>query len=181
MPTKIPLGNTSLISRPSYTGTFATVYGIGLTKAKRLTAFLLAHPTQHFEFQNKIVSMFSVLPVDRQIRVALSTRLRKQFTSTCYRAYRIFQNLPANGQRTKANGNTPRRVNHYLKLDINPEYFKRYSIVYKRKELKNNGRLDELKNYNKLQIETAKQSKADRKLKNKKAREDIIKQQRLGK
>jgi ribosomal protein S13 len=180
MATKIPLGSTSLIARSSYTGSFASVYGIGLTKAKRLTAFLLAHPTQKFVFQDQFVTMFAKLPIDRKIRVSLSQRLRKQFTTDCYKSYRVFQHLPANGQRTKANGNTPSRLTHYLQLGINPELFSVYSIHYKRKELANNGRFDELKAYNKLQLEKAEQSKTDRQLQNKKSREKVIKQRRLG-
>ena len=57
----------------------------------------------------------------------------------------MFQGLPAHGQRTKANGKTPSHNHPYQKLGIDLSIFSNLSVLYKKRELKNNGRREELK------------------------------------
>lgn len=166
---KIYVGSIQISTRPSCVATFNTIYGIGITKAKRLNAFLLAHPTERgssldfTEWNSHPVgrSIMYGMPVAKRLRISITQKLKKQFVTYCYKAFRMFQGLPANGQRTHANGKTPRRYSQYLHLQGNKKVYDAVSVLYKRKELFLNGRVDELKAYTKFQLEKQEQSKAE--------------------
>jgi len=181
------LGIVKLNVRPSCVSTFATIYGIGRIKAFRLNSFLLNHPGQK-EFKKDLTSLmydpigrniFTKLFIDKKIRLYISQNLRDKILIFCYQAYRLFQNLPTRGQRTKANAGTSRRLNVYLSLRINQSFFQLLATAYKRRELFYNGRFDELKAFNKALVEKEKLKKSDRKLRNKESMQNYIKGEKL--
>jgi len=183
----VNLGVVKLYIRPSCVSTFATIYGIGRVKASRLNAFLLNHPDQK-QFKKDIVSLmyddigrniFTKLFIDKKVRLYVSHNLRDKILIFCYQAYRLFQSLPTKGQRTKANAGTPARLNPYLSLKINLSFYPVLAIAYKRRELFNNGRFDELKAFNKGLVEKEKTKKDDRKLKDKESMQKFIKSEKL--
>jgi ribosomal protein S13 len=181
------LGVVKLYLRPSCVSTFATIYGIGRVKALRLNSFLLNHPNQK-QFKKDITSLmydsvgrniFTKLFLDKKVRLYVSQTLRDKILIFCYQAYRLFQNLPTRGQRTKANAGTPRRLNSYLSLRINQSFYPVLATAYKRRELFYNGRFDELKAYNKALVEKEKMRKSDRKLRDKASMQNYIKSEKL--
>lgn len=183
----ITLGTVKVYLRPSCMATFNTVYGIGKVKASRLNSFLLNHPVQK-EFEKDFISLmyeakgrniFSRLFLDKKIRLYVSHHLRDKILIFCYQAYRLFQDLPTRGQRTKANAGTPSRLNPYLSLKINLSFYPVMAIAYKRRELFYNGRFDELKAFNRALIEKEKMRKADRKQQDKIAKQTFIKAERV--
>jgi hypothetical protein len=96
----------------------------------------------------------------------------------CYQAYRLFQNLPTKGQRTKCNAGTPAHRNPYLSLRVNTLIYPELEIKAKQYELFNNGRFDELKAFNKSLEDKAKMRKADIKAKTKASKQAFIKNQK---
>jgi ribosomal protein S13 len=178
-----------LFIRPSCIATFNTIYGIGKVKANRLNAFLLNHPTQ-VEFNKDFITLMQEplgrqiinrLPLDIKLRLVISRNIKKKILIFCYQAYRLFQNLPTKGQRTKANAGTPSRLNPYLSLRINQAFYPVLAIAYKRRELLYNERFDELKAFNKALLEKEKMEKTDRKQKDKKSLQAHIKNQKNSK
>jgi hypothetical protein len=123
-------------------------------------------------------NIFSKLFLDKKIRLYVSHNLRDKILIFCYQAYRLFQNLPTRGQRTRANAGTPSHLNPYLQLRINLSFYPVLAIAYKRRELFYNERFDELKAFNKLQLEKEKMRKADRKQKDKASMQNQIKNER---
>jgi ribosomal protein S13 len=166
--------------RPTFAATFDTIYGISRARALRLTSFLRKHPNTKQSYNNDLMrvatdpiagKIFTSLFIDRKIRFHVASALRAKIMCFCYIAYRLFQNLPTKGQRTKANGKTPRHFNPYLSLRINPTFYKVMSTVYKRRELFDNARFDELKAYNKALQAQEELSKTTRLDARKKAKE----------
>lgn len=183
------LGVVKLYIRPSCVSTFATIYGVGRVRAFRLNSFLLNHPNQK-QFKKDVESlmsfdigrnMFTKLFLDKKVRLYVSHNLRDKMLIFCYQAYRLFQELPTRGQRTKANAGTPSRLNPYLSLKINLSFYPVLAIAYKRRELFYNGRFEELKAFNKGLVEKEKTKKSDRKLKNKESMQRFIKTEKLKK
>lgn len=183
----ILIGNVRIYHRPSCMATFHTIYGIGKTKAFRLNAFLLNHPDQKV-FKNGFEALsygdlsrniFYRLFLDKKIRLYVSHQLRDKILTFCYQAYRLFQDLPTKGQRTKANAGTPSRLNPYLSLKINASFYPALSIAYKRRELLYNDRIDELKAFNKALEDKEKMKKADQKQKNKASLQNFIRNEKI--
>jgi len=173
---------TRIYFRPSCIASLASIYGIGKVRAKRLNCFLLNQPNQK-EFRKHLRAIlftevgrnvFGRTFIDKKLRLFIALKLKQKIRIFCYQAYRLFQGLPTKGQNTKANGGTPSRLNHYLALKINLKFYNKNVIRYKRKELLNNGRFEELKSYNESLLEDAKKVKESRKQKAKKAREIAI-------
>jgi ribosomal protein S13 len=149
----IRFSTVRLFIRPSCVATFGTIYGIGKLKASRLNNFLLNHPLQR-EFQGDFVSLMykgagrniiNRLFIDKKIRLLVSLALQAKILSYSYQGFRIFQNLPLHGQRTKCNAGTARRLNPYLSLGLNLSFYRALTVSYKRRELFHNERYDELK------------------------------------
>jgi len=126
-------------------------------------------------------NIFTKLFLEKKIRLYVAYQLRDKMLTYCYSAYRIFQQLPTKGQRTKCNAGTPRRLNPYLSLKINVERYSALATAYKRKELFYNGRFDELKAFNIALIEKEKMKKTERKLKDKASAQAYIKAEKLKK
>ena len=141
--------------------TFQTLYGIGKSKATKLNMFLLNHPQQKNFKDNLQLTMnttigsniLSKIPFGGKVRICVYNHMEKKITTYCYKAHRLFQNLPTRGQRTRTNAQTSRKRNPYNLLEMNLKFFQGASIAYKRLELIHNGRYDELKAYEKKQIE----------------------------
>jgi ribosomal protein S13 len=183
----INFGTIRFELRPSCVATFATVYGIGKVKASRLNSYLLNHPSEkqfkggldRLYFTEMGRTLFTCLFVEKKVRLMVYKRLKNKIRIFCYQAFRMFQNLPTKGQRTKCNAGTPSRVNPYLALKLNRSFYDDAAIAYKKRELKHNGRFDELKAYTRSLVQKEKNKKADRKLKNKLTKQNYIKQQKL--
>lgn len=165
--------------RPTCIATFDTVYGIGKVKAARLNAFLLNHPAQTI-FAKDLLSLLqeqkgrnivNKLFIEKKIRLAVSHNIKNKIFMFCYQAYRMFQNLPTKGQRTHGNAGTPSRLNPYLSLKVNPSLYPVMQIAYKRRELMNNERYDDLKAFNDALVEKEKMKKSDLKQKSKLAKQ----------
>lgn len=180
----IDLGIAKLKLRPRCVSTFATLYGIGKIKALKLNAFLLHHPNQHkfsMDFDTLLrhpvgQNLFSKIMLDKRIRLLVAGNLRRKILMFCYQAYRLFQKLPTKGQRTRTNAGTPSHLNPYLSLKINPIFYSTLEIVYKKRELLHNARLDELKAFKKALEQKDKMQKVNRKLKAKEAKQKYYKQ-----
>jgi len=167
------IGNAIFQKRRHYIPTFDTIYGIGRTKASRLSSFLLHHPRQITGTNYQLTRIFTRsigarfltrIPVGKQIRLFVSRNLYKKMTIFHYQAYRIFQNLPTKGQRTKANAGTPSHLNPYLSLQISIQLYSILKVIYKKRELFNNERFDELRAFNKTLFLQKKNAKKDAKL-----------------
>jgi ribosomal protein S13 len=178
---KIDFGTVKVYIRPLVL--YLSYYlGIGKVKASCLSSFLLNHPYQKDfkrDFQSIMYSTigFNILYhlfLDAKIRLYHSQNMKKNMVIFCYKAIRLFQNLPTKGQRTKANAGTPRRLNPYLKLKINLSIYPILDIAYHRKELFHNGRYEELKAFNNKLLLQEKTRKEDRKLQDKKTRQSVI-------
>jgi ribosomal protein S13 len=149
--------NNKLTLRSSCTTTFRTLYGIGKVKAIKINSFLLNHPSQqkfNIDLQlimNTIIgsNILSRIPFGGKVRICVYIFMEKKINTYCYKAHRLFQNLPTRGQRTRTNANTSRKRNPYQILEMNLKFFKGASIAYKRLELIHNQRYDELKAYDK--------------------------------
>jgi len=167
------IGNAIFHKRRYYISTFDTIYGIGRVKAKRLSSFLLHHPLQITGNNYQLTEIFTRsigagflknVPVGKRIRLFVSGNLYKKMIIFHYQAYRIFQNLPTKGQRTKANAGTPSHLNPYLSLKISIELYSMLKIIYKKRELFYNDRFDELRSFNKTLALKKKNVKLDAKL-----------------
>jgi len=99
----------------------------------------------------------------------------KKIKAQTYQAYRLFQGLPTKGQRTRANGNTPRHYNPFLAIGLDDSYYKEQQPVFKMLELSLNERTDELKAFKKAQEDNLKDRKKDRRQRQKERREEFIK------
>jgi len=137
----ITVGNVRIEHRPSCMATFSSIYGIGIAKAVRLNAFLLNHPdAKVFKHGFEALStgeltrnIFYRLFLDKKIRLYVSNQLKDKIIIFCYQAYRIFQDLPTKGQRTKANAGTPSHLNPYLSLKINLQFYPKLALLQKKR------------------------------------------------
>lgn len=178
--------NYSLSSSPSCAACLCIFYGIGKIKASRLNCFLLNHPVQTVFHKDPMTlmnepigfNMQTRLPVNKKVCLFVIRRLMKKINIFCYQAYRIFQNLPTKGQRTKANAGTPRRLNPYLSININQKFYHEKEIEYKQLEFRSNGRFKQLEAFNKALEDKEKMQKQDMKTKKKKSIQDFIKKQK---
>jgi hypothetical protein len=91
--------------------------------------------------------------------------------------FRLFQGLPGRGQRTRANGRTPRNYNPYIAVGVNYYFYPALEIAYKRRELKHNDRFDELKAYD-AHIAEQEKLKEEKGNKAKAAKEAFIREQK---
>ena len=177
---------TSIQPRPSCMASFQIFYGIGKIKAMKLNAFLLNHPLQSiftYDFRNIMYSstfldIWQKIPRNNKIRYSIENHLRHKSLIYCYQAYRMFQNLPTKGQRTKANGNSILNCHPYKALQVNLSQYHELEIAYKKKELLENERYDELKIYTETQETKDKMKKVDQKQKKKLSKQTFIKNQR---
>jgi ribosomal protein S13 len=142
-----------LTLRSSCITTFRTLYGIGKVKAMKINSFLLNHPFQQ-KFKGDLQltmnsaigsNILARIPFGGKVRICVYLFMERKINTYCYKAHRLFQNLPTRGQRTRTNANTSRCRNPYQILEMNLKFFKGASITYKRLELLHNGRYDELK------------------------------------
>lgn len=183
----IKLGFLELIHRPTYLATFATIYGIGKIKARRLNNFLLHLPNLRCTEQNikDLVqkplgrNMFTQLFIGKRVRLFNALRLQSKLVIFTYFGLRLFQNLPIKGQRTKCNAGTPRRLNPYLSLKIEWKIYPELKIEYKKLELKHNSRFDELTAFNQSLVQEQKMKKTEKKLKKKIANQQYMKEQKI--
>jgi ribosomal protein S13 len=120
---------------------FQSLYGIGKLKATRLNSFLLNHPIQT-KYSNNFKSLFNSvrggditnnLPLDKKVALHVETHLRKKISIFCYSAFRLFQNLPTRGQRTKANAKSISNHNPYKSLRIIYLIIVRWKCLIKKK------------------------------------------------
>nr|ADZ99052.1 ribosomal protein S13 [Physarum polycephalum] len=177
----------SLQPRQSCVASFQIFYGIGKIKATRLNSFLLNHPVQtRFTFNFKEViypstglDIWKKIPKDMKIRLCVENHLRNKILTYCYQMYRLFQNLPTKGQRTKANANAIYNLNPYKALQVNIVFYHALEVAYKKRELLNNERYDELKAFEEAQAQKEKMKKEDQKQKSRRSRQEFIKHQRL--
>lgn len=183
------MNTKSLHLRRSCIANFKTFYGIGTIKAKSLSRFLLTHPTQdQFTINFDLIrypttdsDIWVKIPRDNKIRHLVQHFFQIKFEAFCYQSLRLFQNLPTKGQRTKANGNAILNSNPYKNLQVDLPLYDKMLVLYKRLELKENGRYDELKTYTEAQEQKEKMHKQDEKQRKLKAKQDYFKKQRLNK
>jgi len=185
------LNDCRMFGRPSVVATLNTVYGISTFRAKRLNCFMLNHPVRN-RFRNKydpltqyhkkglFFRIFNALALDRKLRFFSYMQIRRKCLIGHYHSYRLFQNLPQKGQRTRANAKSPKNYNPFTTLGFAPEAFlKQMRFVYKRKELQLNLREKQLKELQQnAQSEKAKE-KAERKAKTKSKVQSIIREAKL--
>ena len=172
--------------RQSCIASFKTFYGIGKIKAAKLNTFLLNHSLQTRFAKNFISTIkpihgnqfFILVPIENTIRLSIENYMQKKILIFCYQAYRLFQELPTRGQRTKANAKSHSNYNPYKSLQINISFYHTMEIAYKKKELINNERYDELNAYTNAHLQKEKMKGEDQKEKNKKAKQEFIKRQR---
>lgn len=176
----------SIQPRQSCIASFQILYGIGKVKATKLNTFLLYHPTQsrftvHFNdilYPTRGLVLFSQIPIDTKIRLCVENHMRKKILIFCYQMFRLFQNLPTKGQRTRANGNSISNHNPYTSLRINISFYQSLEVAYKKRELLYNARYDELNAFIEAQTQKEKMKKEDKRANNKKARQEYIKNQK---
>jgi ribosomal protein S13 len=183
------MDNTAFLSnQPSQScvASFQVFYGIGKVKATKLNSFLLNHPVQttfNVDFTDIAYSqggfdLWTKIPKDLKIRLCVENHLRMKSLIYCYQMFRLFQNLPTRGQRTRANAKSHSNQNPYLSLRINLSLYRKLQVAYKKRELLYNDRFDELTAYIKAQEHQEQMVKEDRKTKNKKTKQNIIKRQK---
>jgi len=153
-PKRITLGNANLNLQTYPRALFRSIYGVGHTRANKMDSIFLHHPAER-EFQSDLVGlsqdpgykqMFTNSRVSHPLRLGIFRFLMDKVDCECYRAYRMFQNLPAHGQRTHANGNTPARpYNPFQQLGLEPSFVTKTYAHFKHMELKLNNRDDDLK------------------------------------
>jgi len=173
--------------RQSCIASFQILYGIGKVKATRLNSFLLNHPIQTrftVNFRDVLyptggLDIWRKVPKENKIRLCVENHLRKKTLIFCYQMYRLFQNLPTRGQRTRANGNSIYNLNPYKALRVNLGFYHTLEVAYKKRELLYNGRYDELNAYIEAQAQKEKMKKEDQKLKSRKSKQEFIKKQRI--
>lgn len=169
--------------RQSCVSTINSIYGLGRVKASRLNSFLLNHPDQtifHKDFttllqESKGRNIMNKLFIETKIRLNVSQHLRDKINVFCYQAYRMFQDLPTKGQRTHGNAGTPSHLNPYLSLNINQDFYHAKRVEYKRQELLNNARHEELKTFNDELVNKEKMKKVNEKRKSKLSKQTFYK------
>jgi len=169
--------------RQSCITTIDTIYGIGKVKAMRLNSFLFNHPLQtvfHKDFitllqESKGRNIMYKLFIETKIRLNVAQHIQEKINAGCYQAYRLFQELPTKGQRTHGNAGTPSHHNPYLSLNINQDFYHAKRIEFKRKELLNNARHEELKTFNEDLVTKQKMKKSDDKKKSKLSKQNFFK------
>jgi ribosomal protein S13 len=139
------------------TRSFKSIYGIGKIKARRLTTFMLKKPqknsfetTVRNEYSKKRVfyQIFNRLFLDRAVRYFVYLNIKHKLQIFLYSAYRLFQELPQKGQRTKANAHGPKNYNPFFALKMHSENVKeKIKFVYRRKELFLNRKTKQLTEY----------------------------------
>lgn len=176
----------SMQPRQSCIASFQTLYGIGKIKAAKLNCFLLNHPIQiefakHF---NEVLyptaghDILVKIPLDSKIRLCVENHLRKKILVFCYQMFRLFQNLPTRGQRTRSNANSHYNQNPYKRLRVNLSFYQEYEVAYKKRELLHNARYEELKAFIKSREQHEKMRKEDQKERTRRTRQEFIKNQR---
>jgi ribosomal protein S13 len=138
--TQIRKSSYSINARRSSISGFKSLYGIGKLKAIKLNCFLLNHPIQakfstNFRAVMKEVrqrDLLHLIPVDKKVRLYVENHMQNKILTYCYQAYRLFQNLPTRGQRTKANANAIVNQNPYLALRINISFYHNLQVAYKK-------------------------------------------------
>lgn len=145
----IILFNTEFTYKPYPRATFRSIYGVGHTRANKLDALMLHHPSDK-EFSVDLVAlshrplyrkMFTNMMVSHRLKLSVFHRLQRLSTNGCYKAVRFFQNLPAHGQRTHANAGTPSApYNPLTRLGLEPSYVSQCYASFKSRELFINGR-----------------------------------------
>jgi len=169
--------------RQSCVACFQTLYGIGKVKSYKMNCFLLHHPMQAKFTQSFRTIAYSSYPIDYwgqirkddAIRISVKHHLELKVMTFCYQAYRLFQDLPTKGQRTKCNGKSHVNNNPFKVLLANTNVYKTLQVEYKKRELFLNGRFSELKAYTEAQEQTKKMIKADIKQKKNAARQQYMK------
>jgi hypothetical protein len=119
------------------------------------------------------------IPKDLKVRNCVANHLSNKIRIFCYQAFRLFQNLPTRGQRTKANGNSLFNLNPYKHLRVNMSFYHSFEVEYKRRELTFNERFTELKAYMKAQEEKEKMKKKDKRQSRIKSKQDFIRNQKI--
>jgi ribosomal protein S13 len=172
-------------TRTSCVATLSTIYGIGNIKAQRINSFLL-NSSKQLTFNKELSRIFSEypganilnIPIDVKIRINKAKNLLKMYSLITYKSLRMFQGLPARGQRTHGNSGTPSRIMPFKLLNIQHKNFSKLEILYKRKEFMLNGRFEQLQAYNRSLEENIAQSKEEEKNSRKKKRESFMKTQK---
>ena len=107
--------------------------------------------------------------------------LQNKIKTHCYSVYRLFQNLPMKGQRTRANSGTPKHFNPYLSLKIDEKFYKERIVFFKKLEFRLNNREKQLRAFNENLAQEAKELKKTRKQKTKEKRQQFFKNQNFKK
>lgn len=127
----------------------------------------------------KIKDFMSKIILGERIRQFIFKKYKRKIVAQTYQAFRLFQNLPTKGQRTRANANTPRHYNPFLALNIDNSYYQEQQPLFKDLELTLNERTEELKALKKAEDEKRKNRKKDRRQQLKEQREKFIKDSKL--
>ena len=180
------IGSLELNIRKTSFATLKTIFGVGSTKAKRLSSFLLLSPTSNsskLDFDKMIkdpvgYNFLHHMPVSKRLRLNLAHIWARKFETPNYKAFRMVLGYPANGQRTHANSKTPRRFNPYLNLKVELETYKVAQGKYKLKELFDNERFDEHKQMSQSLLDNTKSLKFDQKFQKKQAKEKFYRNQK---
>jgi len=178
----IPYGGNYFLEKAYNVSTLSSMYGIGKVHARKLNqifgfkndAINFGENFVDFIDKPRIRDIISTIILGAKVREYAFNKWKDKIKARIYPAYRLFQNLPTKGQRTRANGNTPKHYNPFLKLNVNNIYYEQQKPLFKEKELFLNDRAEELKQHKKDQVDRKKNRKKDLKEQLKKRREQFI-------
>lgn len=95
---------------------FLSLYGINTCTANKIIGLLRLHPQAGGSnlFRKRYSSLYPLildsLRIEFRLRLIVFSRICLQLFCGTYRGIRRYQGLPSRGQRTHANGKTPRRL-----------------------------------------------------------------------
>jgi len=95
---------------------FVSLYGINICTANKIVGLLRLHPQSagsnllRKRYSSQYPIILDSLRIEFRLRLIVFSRICLQLFCGTYRGVRRFQGLPCHGQRTHANGKTPRRL-----------------------------------------------------------------------
>jgi small subunit ribosomal protein S13 len=132
-------------------------YGISHCTANKIMGIFKLHPNAPFKqlrskrFQYYVDSTFPKLRIGFRLRLIVFSRMCLLISIDSYRGLRMLQGLPTRGQRTHANGKTPKALHKQLKFFPFLLLFKKRRLTSKKQD-RRYGKKDSLLNKNKKSI-----------------------------
>ncbi|TPX46654.1 hypothetical protein SeLEV6574_g03118 [Synchytrium endobioticum] len=92
------------------------IHGIGVSTANQLCDELAIHPSCKLQDLredqvNALTSKLSEMKIEQELRRESRARIQHLVDIGCYRGYRHKNNFPVNGQRTRSNAKTAKKLN----------------------------------------------------------------------